>query len=120
MQRQRSMLHLRQAVFTVGLLVASCCAQAVQDPQASATQLEHRLSAVKGEITKVNRQLANPKLHLKERRALQAKQNALVKEEQILASDRVRNQQLADNPMVLYGGDQLLSTESARMDGLFK
>lgn len=120
MQRQRNMLHFRQAVFTVGLLGASWCAQAVQDPIASSAQLEHRLNALKGEITKVNGQLANPKLKPNERRALQAKQNALAKEQRALANDRARNQQLADNPMVLYGDDQLLSTESARIGGLVK
>jgi Skp family chaperone for outer membrane proteins len=105
MQRQRDMLHLHQAVLTIALLGASWCAQAVQDPKAASAQLEHRLNAVNGEITKVSGQLANPKLQPNERRALQAKQNALAKEQRALANDRARNQHLADNPMVLYGDD---------------
>ncbi len=120
MHRQRKMIHLGHILVGTCLIVAMGSALAVQDPKASAAQLDSRIAAIKGEIAKVDNQLANPKLPSNDRKVLQAKRASLATEQRSLAQDRVRNAKTSENPMVVYSDDTPASADADRIDGLFK
>ncbi len=119
MHRQQ-MTYLRHILGAVFLIAAAGSALAVQDPKASAAQLDSRIAIIEGELSKVDKQLANTKLAVNERQALQSKRASLAKEQRALAKDRARNDKLSENPMVVYGHDAPASTGADRVDGLFK
>jgi uncharacterized protein YecT (DUF1311 family) len=114
------MTYLRHILGAVVLIAAAGSALAVQDPKASAAQLDSRIAIIEGELSKVDKQLANTKLAVNERQALQSKRASLAKEQRALAKDRARNDKLSENPMVVYGHDAPASTGADRVDGLFK
>ena len=116
----QQMNSLRHILGAACLIAAAGNALAVQDPKASAAQLESRIAIIQGELSKVDKQLANTKLAANERQALQRKRTSLAKEQRALAKDRVRNDKLSQNPMVVYGHDAPVSTGADRVDELFK
>jgi uncharacterized protein YecT (DUF1311 family) len=107
MHRQQ-MTYLRHILGAACLIAAAGNALAVQDPKASAAQLDSRIAIIESELSKVDKQLANTKLAANERQALQSKRASLAKEHRALTKDRARNEKLSQNPMVVY------------VDGLFK
>lgn len=119
MHRQQ-MTYLRHILGAACLIAAAGNALAIQDPMASAAQLDSRIALIEGELTKVDKQLASTKLAANERQALQSKRASLAKEQRALAKDRARNDKLSQNPMVVYGHDAPPSTGADRIDDLFK
>ncbi len=120
MHRQRKMIHFSHLLAGACLITAMSSAHAVQDPKASAAQLDSRLAVIKGEIAKVDNQLANPKLPSNERKALQTRRASLATEQRSLAQDRARNAKTSENPMVVYSDDTPASADANRINGLFK
>jgi hypothetical protein len=120
MHRQGKMIYLRHVLAFAFSLAAMGTPLAVQDPKASATQLDSRIAAIESELTKVDKQLANQKLPASERRALHSKRVSLAREQRALAQDRARNEKIANNPLVVYGDDAPPSAQANRIDGLFK
>ncbi len=120
MHRQRKMTHLRIVLGTACLSAAMGSALAVQDPKASAAQLDSRITVIEGKLAKVDKQLANPELPVSERKVLLRRRASLAKEQHSLAQDRARNDKTSQNPMVVYSGDSPTSTDANRIDGLFK
>ena len=120
MHTQGKMIHLRHILAAALALAAMGNALAVQDPKASATQLDSRIAAIESELTKVDKQLVSQKLTASERQALQRKRGSLAKERHALTQDRARNDTISKNPLVVYGENAPSSTEANRIDGLFK
>lgn len=120
MHRQGKMIYLRHILAAALALTAMGNALAVQDPKASATQLDSRIATVESDLTKVDKQLVSQKLTASERQALQRKRASLAKERRELTRDRARNDTISENPLVVYGEDAQPSTEANRIDGLFK
>jgi len=99
---------------------ASSLALAIQDPQASAAQLDSRLAEVRADLAKVNTQLASTCLRFEEKKMLRHKQRSLVSEQRALTEAKSRNARLQENELVRYAGDGTKNSEGDRVDRLFE
>ncbi|WP_152606703.1 hypothetical protein [Aquabacterium sp. NJ1] len=114
------MKRLSSSLIMVCLMGASFPAPAVQDPQASAAQLDSRLAEVRAEIAKVNTQLVSTRLRPSEKKMLRDKQRSLVSEQHALTEAKSRNARLQENQLVRYAGDGAKNSEGDRVDRLFE
>lgn len=114
------MKQLSSSLIMVCLMGASSLALAVQDPQASAAQLDSRLAEVRAELAKVNTQLASTRHRSGEKKMLLDKQRSLVSEQRALTEAKSRNARLQESQLVRYAGDRTKNSESDRVDRLFE
>jgi len=105
----------------IGFLIGtSLPALAVQDPKASAAQLDSRLSEVQAEIAEVNAKLPSAHTQPAKKKTLLAKQHSLTSERRALIKAKSRNAELQENPLVRYSGEGSKVSEGARVDKLFE
>ena len=114
------MKHLSSSLIMVCLMGPSLLALAVQDPQASAAQLDSRLAEVRADIAKVNTKLANARIQSGEKKVLRDRLNSLVSEQHALTEAKSRNARLQENKLVRYTGDSSKNSEGDRVDRLFE
>lgn len=114
------MKQMSSSLIMVCLMGASLPALAVQDPRASAAQLDSRLAEVRAEITRVNTQLASTRLRHDEKKMLRDQQRSLISEQRALIEAKSRNVRLQENQLVRYAGEGTKNSEGDQVDRLFE